>query len=75
MNQNNTIKSLIPRRLLEFVPYSDRDKWANRIVTLVKEHNPALYAEMGNWHSIPEDELERVKQEICSAVAIIQRAC
>ena len=56
MNQKNTIKSLIPQRLLDLVPSSVRDKWANRIVEKVKDQNLALYAAMGEWSFIPEDE-------------------
>lgn len=67
MNQRNTIKSMIPQRLLELVPSSVRDRWANRIVEKVKAHNPALYAAMGQWSIIPDEEKETVIGEILSA--------
>ena len=67
MNQKNTIKSMIPQRLLELVPSSVRDKWANRIVEKVKAHNPALYAAIGQWRFIPDEEKETVVGEILFA--------
>ena len=67
MNQRNTIKSMIPQRLLELVPSSVRDKWANRIVEKVKAHNPALYAAIGQWSIIPDEEKETVVGEILFA--------
>ena len=67
MNQKNTIKSMIPQRLLELVPSSVRDKWANCIVEKVKAHNPALYAAIGQWSFIPDEEKETVVGEILFA--------
>ena len=67
MNQKNTIKSLIPQRLLDLVPSSIRDKWANRIVEKVKEQNIALYAAMGQWSFIPEEEKGKVVNAILTA--------
>ena len=67
MNQKNTIKSMIPQRLLELVPSSVRDKWANRIVEKVMAHNPALFAAMGQWSYIPDEEKETVVIEILLA--------
>ena len=67
VNQKNTIKGMIPQRLLELVPSSVRDKWANRVVEKVKENNPALYAAMGDWSSMPEDERQTVVNEILVA--------
>ena len=67
MNQKNTIKSMIPDRLLKLVPSAVRDKWANRIVEKVRAHNPALYAAMGEWSFIPDEEKEKVVNEILTA--------
>ena len=67
MNQKNTIKSMIPERLLKLVPSPVRDKWANRIVEKVKAHNPDLYADMGQWSFIPDEKKETVVNEILSA--------
>ena len=67
VNQKNTIKSMIPERLLTLVPSSVRDKWANRIVEKVKAHNPALYAAIGQWSFIPDEEKEAVVSEILVA--------
>lgn len=67
MNQKNTIKSMIPERLLKLVPTAVRDKWANRIVDKVKAHNPALYAAIGQWSFIPDEEKETVINEILEA--------
>lgn len=44
MNPKNTIKGLIPQRLLVLVPPADRDKWADRIVEKFKVQNPECYA-------------------------------
>ena len=67
MNQKNTIKSMIPQRLLKLVPPSVRDKWANRIVEKVKESNPVLYDAIGEWSYIPEEKLESLVNEILAA--------
>ena len=67
VNQKNTIKSMIPERLLKLVPTAVRDKWANRIVDKVKAHNPALYAAIGQWSFIPDEEKETVINEILEA--------
>ena len=67
MNQKNTIKSMIPQRLLDLVPSTVRDKWANRIVEKVKAHNPDLYAAMGQWSIVPEEEKDTVVNEILAA--------
>lgn len=67
MNQKNAIKSLIPQRLLEYVPSAVRDKWANDIVERVKKQNPALYAAIGQWTVVPEEEREVVVTEILAA--------
>ena len=67
VNPKNTIQSMIPRRLLELVPTPDRDKWANRIVEKVREHNPAIFAAMGQWSFVPEEKKETVVNEILAA--------
>ena len=58
---------MIPQRLLVLVPSEKRDWWANRIVAKVKAHNPTLYAAMGHWSFIPEEEKEKVVNEILTA--------
>jgi hypothetical protein len=67
MNQSNTIKSMIPQRILELVPSQVRDRWANRVVEKVKNNNPVLYAAVGQWSVIPEEELGLVVSEITDA--------
>ena len=67
MNQKNAIKSLIPQRLLKIVPSSVRDKWADCIVEKVKANNPSLYAAVGQWSFIPEEEKETMVNEILAA--------
>lgn len=67
MNQSNTIKSMIPQRILELVPSQVRDNWADHIVAKVKEHNPILYAAVGQWNFIPDEELNMVVNEIMDA--------
>ena len=71
MNQKNTIKSMIPQRLLEYIPLPSRDAWADRVVSNFKENNPVLYAEMGQWRDIPEEEAEKVRNGIIAAAGQI----
>ena len=73
MNQKNTIKSMIPRRMLEYVPALIRDEWADRIVSRFAENNPELYAAMEQWRDIPEEELDTVQKEIIAAVEQIHQ--
>ena len=67
MNQKNTIKSLIPQRMYEFVPNAVRDKWANRIVEKVKEQTPELYSAIGAWSVVPDEEMDVLINEILYA--------
>ncbi len=72
MNQKNTIKSMIPKRMYEFVPNAVRDKWANSIVEEVKKHNPALYSAIGTWSAVPDEAREDLIDEILYAAEKIQ---
>jgi hypothetical protein len=67
MNQKNTIKSMIPQRLVVLVPASIRDKWANRIVKVFQENNPLLYDEIEEWSLVPEESSEMVVSAILAA--------
>ncbi len=67
MNQKNTIKSMIPQRLVVLVPASIRDKWANRIVKVFQENNPLLYEEIEEWSLVPEESSEMVVSAILAA--------
>lgn len=62
---------MIPRRLLEYVPLLIRGTWADRIVSKFRENNPVLYAEMGQWREVPEEEMESVLIEIIAAAGQI----
>ena len=73
MNQKNAIKSMIPRRVLEYVPTSVREEWADRIVTKFQENNPSLFAAMGQWADIPEEEIAAVQKEIITAAEQIHQ--
>lgn len=73
MNQKNAITSMIPRRLLEYVPLQKRGSWADQIVSIFKENNPALYAEIGRWREVPEEEMESVLIEIIAAAGQIRQ--
>lgn len=73
MNQKNAITSMIPRRLLEYVPLQKRGSWADQIVSIFKENNPALYAEIGKWREVPEEEMESVLIEIIAAAGQIRQ--
>ena len=73
MNQNNVIKSLIPRRVLEYVPSSVRGDWADRIVSRFQENTPGLYAAMEQWGDIPEEEMATVQKEIVAAAEQIHQ--
>lgn len=67
VNQKNTIKSMIPQRLLDIVPTAIRDKWANRVVEKIKQNKPELYSAIGTWSFIPEEERETVIDAIVTA--------
>ena len=73
MNQKNTLKSMIPQRLLDIVPTAIRDKWANRVVEKVNQNNPDLYSAIGGWSFIPEEERETVIEAIVMAADQIHR--
>ena len=73
MNQKNAIKSLIPQRLLEYVPSSARGEWADRIVSKFKKNNPGLYASIGEWGEIPEEDMATVQKEIVAAAEQIHQ--
>ena len=73
MNQKNAIRSMIPQRLLEYVPSSARDEWADRIVSRFKENNPELYASIGKWGEIPVEEVAAVQKEIVAAAVQIHQ--
>ena len=73
MNQKNTLKSMIPQRLLDIVPTAVRDKWANRVVEKIKQNNPELYTAIGGWSFIPEEERETVIEAIVTAADQIHR--
>ena len=73
VNQTNTIKSMIPRRWLAVIPTDVRDKWADRIVEKFKATNPELYAAMGEWRSLPEDEQAEVEKKVLSAADAVHR--
>jgi len=73
VNQDNTIKSIIPQRLLKLVPASIRDRWADRIVELFKQDNPQLYRDMGQWVSIPEEKLELVTNGVVASIEKVHK--
>lgn len=73
MNQENTIKSMIPPRVFELIPPSIRDEWASCIVERFKENNRALYSAMGHWVFIPEEEMDDLMNKIlCAAEQVHQ---
>ena len=53
--------------MYELVPNSGRERWADRIVQKFEEHNPALYAAIGTWSVVPDEERERLIDEIIYA--------
>ena len=55
MNQDNTIKSLIPETILEGIPSRKRVHFASRIVDFFKEANPDLYETIGGLDSLPDE--------------------
>ena len=64
---------MIPQWLLEYVPSSARDEWADRIVSRFKENNPELYASIGKWGEIPVEEVAAVQKEIVAAAVQIHQ--
>ena len=73
MNQKNTIKSMIPLRLMEIVPSAERDKWADRIVEKFMEDNPELYSAMGRWIFVPEEDREDLLRRVLAVADAIHR--
>ena len=73
VNQPNTIKSMIPQRWLAVVPPSVRDVWAERIVEKFKASYPELYADMGEWRAVPEDERVALENKVLSAADTVHR--
>ena len=67
MNQKNVISSMIPRRMLEYIPVLEREVWADRVISRFEENNPELYASMALWRDIPEEELSAVQNAIIAA--------
>ena len=55
MNQDNTIKSLIPETILEGIPSKKRVHFASRIVEFFKDANPDLYETIGGLDSLPDE--------------------
>ena len=64
---------MIPRRWMAVIPTDVRDKWAKRIVEKFKETNPDLYAAMGEWRSLPDDEQAEVEKKVLSAADAVHR--
>lgn len=73
MNQKNTIKSMIPLRLMEIVPSAERDKWADRIVEKFMESNPELYSALGRWFFVPEEDREELLRRVLAAADAIRK--
>ena len=67
MNQKNVISSMIPRRMLEYIPVLEREAWADRVISRFEENNPELYAFMALWRDIPEEELAAVQAAVIAA--------
>lgn len=55
MNQDNTIKSLIPKAILEDIPSERRAHVASRIVEFFREANPELYEQIGDLATLSEE--------------------
>ncbi|MBO4842042.1 MAG: hypothetical protein J5478_01535 [Bacteroidales bacterium] len=73
MNQENTIKSMIPQRWLAVVAPASRSIWADRIVEKFKEQNPELFTAMGEWRAVPEDDREEVVKKVLRAADDVHR--
>lgn len=73
MNQLNAIKGLIPERLFKIVPSAKREDWAGRIVVKFEENEPKLYAAIGQWDIVPDDERERIVRAILTAAEQIHK--
>lgn len=55
MNQENTIKCLIPQPIIDNLPSGRREEAARMIVHFFKEANPELYDRIGLLDSLTED--------------------
>ena len=55
MNQDNTIKCLIPQSIIDNLPTGRREEAAGMIVHFFKEANSELYDRLGVLDSLPDD--------------------
>lgn len=55
MNQENTIKCLIPQPIIDNMPSSRREEAAGMIVHFFKEANPDLYEKLGVLDALSDE--------------------
>ena len=55
MNQENTIKCLIPQPIIDNLPSDKREEAAGMIVRFFKEANPELYDKLGALDALTDD--------------------
>ena len=70
MNQENTIKSMIPAGLLRYIPRERREEVAERIVACFREAEPALYEQIGWWDSVPDEMIPALTEKVRRAAAV-----
>ncbi len=55
MNQDNTIKCLIPQPIIDNLPSGCREQAAGMIVHFFREANPELYDKIGEMDSLTDE--------------------
>ncbi len=67
MNQDNTIKSLILKAILEDLPSDKRAHVASRIVELFKWANRELYEQIGGFDTLSEEMMVECVEKVRAA--------
>ena len=65
MNQDNTIKCLIPQPIIDNLPSGSREHAAGMIVHFFRKANPELYDKITVM--LPDEKMRRVGQSVAAA--------
>jgi hypothetical protein len=73
MNQENTIKCLIPQPIIDNMPSSRREEAAGMIVHFFKEANPDLYETLGVLDALSDEIKVECVEKIRTAALVAHR--